>query len=288
MSDFFGAAITPGPGEPLVIVAEGWDPRTGPNYTLEWRGREQEIRLQQAIEKSKGRKTDLRRPGEGEKRWILQSIASASETEDPNQPLLVKWSLKRNLLEKNLWEHPAIAAAMDSILPTEFNADANLTIKRVARMRHDFDAFVRGDETTTKENGETVALTTDVLAAHIIVLGLETYTPFFIQFLRARLRGAEAVPMWSWVLRKTTLVFETSTVRPNKENVGKILSADIMKAQEGLDDQNIIGVMPDGIWLKTPCEVDRADSGGPDKWEFVQEYWQALEYEKFIYGEIAA
>jgi hypothetical protein len=296
VSAWYGATISPAPGEPLVVVAEGWDPRSGPSYTYEWRGREFEVRLMMAEQKALGRKTDLRRPDDGEGKWVLQATASANETTDVNTPLAVKWSLKRNLLEKHLWEHPSIVTVLKTIphltdeaiggsVFSDGSTAAQQNFKQLAKMKKDFDAFIRGDEKTTNALGDDQTLDLVWLRAYLIDLEILAQADVFARFLAARLRGVEAFPTWSWVLRKTVIVPKGSALRPSKDNVDKMFTLEALKVKEQLTDQEIIGKMPPGFWLKTPCEADISDEKGADKYEFEQEYWHAETFEKFIYGE---
>lgn len=289
----YGARIRPAAGEPWVLVAEGYDPQTGPTRTYEWRsGIEAEILAVKEFHEAFKRKTELRRPvfGEEPKEFILQVTTGAAETADLTVPLLEKWSLKRNFFEKNLWEHKKIGAIFNRLLegkpfpPAEGESD----IRRfISELRKDFDAFVRGDKTTdlSELDGEPAPLTTGILSARL--LSAEISAPdevnVFVDFLKARLNGVEASPEFAYVLRKQTVIYNNSTFEPDRENLGKMFTLASLQSSEGLDDQRVIRIMPtDGFWLKTPMELDDMDA---DKIEVSQEYWHSDAFEKFLFEE---
>lgn len=280
--DFTGVALV-GP----LVVGRGNDPRTGPTITYQWRGRQAEVEEVEVAQIALGRRTELKIPADSATAWVLDVTAGAEDTQPENEPLSNQWSLKRNLVEQEIWRHPKIKTILDGLLESvPLGADDPEGIRQgIARMKRDFDAFVKGDEKTETNTEREIDLTQDVLAGHLILLGLDRVpgaVNTFMEFLNARLQGVDSFPTYSWVLKRTTVVARNTGLRPDKDNVGKMFTKDTLKSQEDLDDPGIIGDLPDGYWLKIPAEVERTAA---DKWTFEQEYWHAETFSKFLYGE---
>src|SRR5690242_10333120 len=140
---FLGAPISPGPGEPLVIVEEGWDPRSGRSVTYEWRGREQEIRRMQEIQEGLGRRTSLRIPAFDGDAFVLNATAGASENQPPDEALSDIWELDGNSLEKSIWELPVVANEFDSIQGDTGGGVTKTTA--IAFIKRAIIAFVEGE-----------------------------------------------------------------------------------------------------------------------------------------------
>lgn len=270
-----------------TLIAQGRDPRTGPTFTYQYRGRLAELSALEAAQFALGRKTDLSLPEDGQGACVLNVTTGVdnSSTQDPDAPLVDSWSLDRNLVEKDVWTENKIATVLRVALPPGGTLeDEDTTRKAIARLKRDIDLYVRGEEKTEDEEGTQIDLVPSVILTHLQTLGIANYNTTVTAFIDARLRGFDADPQFSWVLKRTTVIWRgaSTALRPNKDNVGRMFTGPSLQASEGLTDFEIIGLMPKGFWLKVPAKIDRS---APDKWTIEQEFWHAETYEYYKYGK---
>jgi hypothetical protein len=287
---FTGSSITPGIGEPLVIVAEGWDQRYGKTVTYEWRGNETAVRLKQTEQQGLGRRTELRVPAFETGPFILQATAGASEDQSADEPLSTTWELDANSLEKSIWDLPVVSDQFEQITDDVGGGVSKTTA--IAFVRRSILAFVQGDEEIVGLSGNTFPLTYDWLFAADGALSTAGVDPdVFKEVAHLLSKGVETYPVSQFVLRKTRVVFDGTSIRPDYQHVLKPMTLATLRAHEEVPTTLLFALdgMPrqgdttiaEGIWLKQTPTVQQT---GSDKWTITEEWWHADRAEPFIYG----
>lgn len=289
MSEFYGRAISPQPDEPLVIVEEGWDPRLGRTVTYEWRGRETEIRLMQAAQEALGRRTTLRIPAFVGGEFVLNVVAGASENQPVDEALSDIWELDGNSLEKSIWELPVVAEQFDQITSDVGGGISKTTA--IAFVKRAIIAFVEGDDQIKGLSGNTFDLTDEWLfgqAGELSLIGVDPEV--FREVAHSLAMGLESWPIPQFVLRRTRVVLNGTSIKPDFKLVLKPLRLATLQSEEKMPDTLLFELqeMPvqglaaaEGIWVKQTPTVRQT---GPDKWTIIEEWWHADRALPFIYG----
>ena len=270
------------------VLSRGNDPRTGPTVTYRWRGRQTELEIIEAQQIALGYRTQISIPGDGQGPCTLDVTTGAESTPEQNHdiPLTDGWSLDKNLVEKDVWTESKIAKVLKAALPSTVRSlkDGETIRRGIARLKRDIELYVKGEDKTEDKTGNQIKLTAVVIGKHLEDLFLLNHADTVAAYIDARLRGFDADPQFSWVLKRTTVISRKSSnaLRPNKENVLRMFSGPSLQTIEGLRDGEIIGLLPKGYWLKTPAIIERS---GIDKWTVTQEYWHAEQYEFYKYGK---
>lgn len=258
-----------------LASVRSWHPRTGWSITRRWTGNPAALDTIQAQLLADGVPID-RDPGERGGFGRISGTFGADTDQPEDQPLSDNWSLVGNDLEKTLWELPQVVAETSKI-----PGDDTTKIQRLARLKADIDALVRGQTTTTGDTGEEIDLTVDQLMLVVAALGMSTTV--FLGLMKSMAAGVESWSVSQFVLRNVRVLAKNfgSSLKPNYDNVGKVLTTATLKQQEQVPSVLPFDI-PEGVWLKrTPT----ADYESADKTVVTREFWHADSYDKFVYGE---
>lgn len=158
------------------------------------------------------------------------------------------WELDGNDLEKSLWEHPKVRAVTDGYTPTE-----------ISEVRAHYQTMLDGTATTSWANA-------DVQAA-----------------MERMARGIEAFTVSQYVLRKTEVVREGTSLAASHDNVNKIFDyTALTTAETSLAGYDLVASadLTALSWLKRTPDVRPTQNG---LYEIVTEYWGAESWDSWIY-----
>lgn len=207
----------------------------------------------------------------------------ATVTTITSPELTTTWTLDGNDQEEPIWLLPKVREMFDRIPD----------LKRRAKIRNDIERLVRGEyEADTRKTVQAIknevvdAMSTvrpDGLATEPIELG---NTDFIVDGLIGSLiRGTEAWPTSSYVLRKTMVLNPLTNVSPGFANANKVFTLAALVREEPGIPLNIEGILNalSGYWQKkTPQASQAADA----RWTYTVEYWYAENVDRFIYQVI--
>ena len=103
--------------------------------------------------------------------------------------------------------------------------------------------------------------------------------------IKSLVRGVEAFPVSSYVLRKTMVLSPATNVSPGFQNANKVFSLAALVRDEPGIPLNIAGILValGGYWQKKTPQASQAADG---RWTYTVEYWYAEEVDRFIYEVI--
>ena len=229
-----------------------WDPRSGWQIGYRYLGPTEDLVLLEFDARNLGRRTELDPHPQGG-RGMLTIWVGAEATQAPDQPLVDRWTLAGNDLEKSLLEHPDVLAAFPDTNP---QARANL--------RSDLDDVMSGEKTVQ----EMLDATTDPTQQAMINLLVNQMS-----------LGVEAFTVSQFVLRRVLIIAANSSIKPSLEHVGEIYTtAELVQAETV--PGTIRFELPEGYWLKRTPTVDQMSL---DKWQITQEWWHADAYGPFYH-----
>lgn len=197
--------------------------------------------------------------------------------------LTTTWTLDGNDLEQPIWMIPKVKA-MFARMPD---------LKKRAKIRADIEGLVRGE--FTNDPLKTVeSIKADVTDA---IAGTTTGTDVVEEIdigqtddivdglIGALIKGVEAWPVASFVLRKTMVLPPTTNVSPGFANCNAVFSVAAMSREEPLIPMNIKEELfqRGGYWQKKTPQAAQAADG---RWTYTVEYWWAQEVDRFLYQVI--
>lgn len=270
MSAFFG--ITGLVELPSIV---NWDYRSGDTLQRRYRGTRAECDAAAVSVRAAKQRYSIEQP-EYAGYAILNVFASVEDDADPAQPLSSEWELVGEDLEKTIWMHPKWLAIAKRIR----DEDGEVASDEIALARSMIEALARGETKFTLASGEEIALSKAYIMADIWAEGLSTtQTTNLSQLIDDVCDGVESWPVSRYVLRHSSVVSASTTIRLNYVGVGKMYTTAKITRTEDID-QVILGTLPAGYWLKrTPT----LRTSGSAKYQITQEYWHADDYSEFLY-----
>lgn len=227
-----------------------WDPRYGWQIGSRYRMPYDDLVLLEAEARALGRRTELDPDPQGSY-GTLTVWVGAESTQAPDQPLVDRWTLEGNDLEKSILEHPDVLAAFPD---TDPQARANL--------RADLDEVMSGDKT---------------VQAMLDATTVPEQQEMINQLVNQMALGVEATTVSQYVLRRVLVIASNSSIKPSLEHVGEIYTTAELVAAEAVP-ATIRFDLPEGFWLKRTPTVDQMSL---DKWQITQEWWHADDYSPF-------
>lgn len=209
----------------------------------------------------------------------------ATVTTISSPELTTTWTLDGNDLEQPIWTLPKVRAMFELV------AD----LKERAGIRHDIEALVRGEYSA--DTRKTVQAIKDRITAAILAQpqgpGIDPVLPdvngqvgdIVDGIIKSLVRGVEAFPVSSYVLRKTMVLSPVTNVSPGFQNANKVFSLAALVRDEPGIPLNIAGILValGGYWQKKTPQASQAADG---RWTYTVEYWYAEEVDRFIYQVI--
>lgn len=264
MKEFFGWG-----GIIELPALRSFDPRTGHVITRRWKGSEQALEPLRIQLQEQGHRTRTE-PGDVKGHIILLADFGAEDTQPLDVPLADQFSLIGNDLQKSLWALPVVKAQMKKITdPT--------TRARVRSLVRD---MLNGDPAVDPETGQETTI--DLPYIMNVMAGYPVDGQVFSDLISALASGEEGYSVSQYVLRRETVILRGSTIKPSTANISKVFeSTDLLKTKESFPDLPFD--LPTGMWLKrTPTFVQTA----ADKYQITQEWWEASDYDHFIYDRV--
>lgn len=219
-----------------------------------------------------------------------------TQANNPDEPLSDDWSVKKNLIQKSLWELPKIKAEFDKIGPRLAGARPEFSLypEVRAQWRKDFESLFTANPTTGKRvkidgsgnpvltggqvQYETYTITLDLLINVATLYGANS--DVLLQLADSFSRGVTHFDVVQYVLKRTRFVNPGSNIVATKQNVLRMFNAATILSQAS---DSVKAELPDGgYYLKIPPEVDRSQRS---KWKIEEEYWHVDYYEYLIYGD---
>lgn len=207
----------------------------------------------------------------------------ATVTTIASPELTTTWTLDGNDLEQPIWTLPKVREM--------FNRMPDL--KKRAKIKADIEGLVRGEFTNdTRKTVQTIknealdAMSTvnpDGNSTQPIELG--NTDDIIDGLIKSLVRGVEAFPVSSYVLRKTMVLSPVTNVSPGFQNANKVFSLAALVRDEPGIPLNIAGILValGGYWQKKTPQASQAADG---RWTYTVEYWYAEEVDRFIYEVI--
>lgn len=207
----------------------------------------------------------------------------ATVTTIASPELTTTWTLDGNDLEQPIWTLPKVREM--------FNRMPDL--KKRAKIKADIEGLVRGEFTNdTRKTVQTIknealdAMSTvnpDGNSTQPIELG--NTDDIIDGLIKSLVRGVEAFPVSSYVLRKTMVLSPVTNVSPGFQNANKVFSLAALVRDEPGIPLNIAGILVTlgGYWQKKTPQASQAADG---RWTYTVEYWYAEEVDRFIYQVI--
>lgn len=207
----------------------------------------------------------------------------ATVTTIASPELTTTWTLDGNDLEQPIWTLPKVREM--------FNRMPDL--KKRAKIKHDIESLVRGEYSA--DTRKTVqAIKNEALDAMSTVnpdgnstqpIELGNTDDIIDGLIKSLVRGVEAFPVSSYVLRKTMVLSPVTNVSPGFQNANKVFSLAALVRDEPGIPLNIAGILValGGYWQKKTPQASQAADG---RWTYTVEYWYAEEVDRFIYQVI--
>jgi hypothetical protein len=259
-----------------------WDPRNGKTRIRHWKGDPSSIGVIEYQVRQLGYAYTTHRDGG----YVVISVDYPEDTETDSSvtPLSDEWEADVNYIQKDLWTLPAVQVELLKIGPP-----GDPTVRGF--FRRDLESLAGGNPTTVGTDGSEVVITLEILLGSATV-GQSGSSPItgvcelygadpivFLDVFDAMTRGVSAYEISRCVLRNTKITNKTSTITASRTNVDRIHTAANINALLPIDVKVQAPTM--GYYLKKHPTVALIERG---KWEIVQEYWHADDYEPLIYG----
>lgn len=202
----------------------------------------------------------------------ILSIAFAGESSvDAETPISEQWELKRNLIEKDIWQRPEVIAEIDKFTDRE----------KKAFFRADIEALLNGERFYTDDDGEQQRLYYSDLMVIAQTFGCDTSV--FDSLFDALCKGVTQFQVIQRVLHRTRITANTQTLKAADVDTNKMLPNQLLvSAINGAKNTTHIKFeMPSsGYWLKLIPEVIPISK---TRWKITNEYWHVDSYEAFNY-----
>jgi hypothetical protein len=213
----------------------------------------------------------------------------SSTLPDPNAQIITTYELDSSQIEKDIWQLPKYALAIDSILALPVDTNGT-SLQRVLRFKADVEAMGRGELSTVDLNNPSkqIALTYASLSAVASAIGFPT--ALMNELLGLFGRGVNSYPLASHVLRKLQIAPSESNLVPQGYGVNQMWSSGTLLAQESSMPFGIgsfiSAYLSRGYWLKgTPRLSQRNDQRTGSRIEVATEWTFTDYYAKEIFGQ---
>lgn len=257
-----------------------WNPRTGKTFIRHWKGSPTEIEIIETQARALGFQYSTHWDGG----YLVIDVDYPEDAEgDVTTPLSDEWEADSNYLQKDIWALPRIQTELRLIGPS-----TDPTVRGF--FRNDLENLARGNPTTVGTDGSETTITLEILLGSAVTGGTGGITGIpaaygadpevFYDLYEALTRGVTSWEIDTYVLRNRVVTNKRSTIKASRTNVGKIHNASTILAI--LPAEVKMEIPETGYWLKRIPKVDQIEKG---KWEIVQEYWHADEYEDLIYPD---
>ena len=196
--------------------------------------------------------------------------------------LATTWDLDGNDVEQPLWMLPKVRAVFDK----------ETDLRQRAVNRRNLEAFVRGDTMTTfdgrpiltlaevKQSIKNAVSANNEANPDAATISLNDVDNIIDSLLASFLRGVEAWPIASYVLRKTQVLPPLTDLAPAFEGTNEVVKTETLKTDEPTIPPMIANALPKGYWQK---KTPQATQGNDGRWTYRREFWWAKEVDKFLY-----
>lgn len=259
-----------------------WTPGKGKVFIRHWKGTPVEIAAIEIQARALGFPYSTHWDGG----YLVIDVDYPEDAEgDTSTPLSDEWEADTNYLQKDIWTLPRVQTELKKIGPV-----IDPTVRGF--FRNDLENLARGNPSTVDVEGNSTTITLEILLGSSVtgqlgatpILGIpEAYgadTRVFFALFEALTRGVTSWEIDTHVLRRRIVTNKRSLIKASQENVGKIHTATTILSLLPTDVK--MEVPETGFWLKRKPKVNLIEKG---RWEIIQEYWHADEYEPLIYPD---
>ena len=198
--------------------------------------------------------------------------------------LATTWDLDGNDVEQPIWNLPRVRYIFDGVED----------VRARAIFRRNLEAFVRGDEMTDAlgvpmtlpqlksdlKNLISGYAQTSTGASPADAVPLDQVDATINAILASFIRGVEAFPLSSYVLRKTQVLPPLTDLAPAFDGSNEVVKTETLKTEEPTIPPMIAGALPSGFWQK---KTPQATQGSDGRWTYRREFWWAREVDQFLY-----
>lgn len=202
--------------------------------------------------------------------------------------ITTEWSVPGNMLEKDLWEKPAVIAALDTLrayylaLPSgtlEKAVQGVLNVKRIVQAIVEGQTSVTLITTAWAESVES-PIGAQFLRDFCTGAGMSsTEADTMSGLLESLGRGTRSFPVSQWVLRRVKTGPLGSSLRGLRTNVNRMYTTSALVTAESVPS-NLLDDIPSGYWLKQSPSVEQQN----DRLVVTNEWWWAEKYDVFALG----
>lgn len=260
MGKFYGAVFSEYPD------VRTYDPTTGWYIRRRYKGTPQQMEIIRAQLIAQGvRFEDDDKDGGYETVTAVFMGPTPDMPQPHDQPLISKWDLVGNTLEKDLWSHPSIKERFDELNdppgPDGYPTDTYAQLKR------DIEDLVAGEKAFSD-----LAWWPD---AFPVVKG----------FVRALMRGVTHYPISQYVLRNTLLVAENYSLKPDLARVYKAMTSAQLRTFYSIPATIKFNLPESGYWVEQTPTVENEAAG---EYKILREWWHADDYDPFVYTRVTS
>jgi len=201
---------------------------------------------------------------------------------DPNSQITTIYELDSAIIEKDIWQLPKVALALDSIADTATRL----------RFRADVEALARGELSTVDPANPSRTIPLNVASINALLTNAGVVFPGTLlnDLLQSFGKGVNSYPLSSFVLRKTQIAPAEATVIPQFYGSNQIWTTRTLLSQESAMPASISGAigqfLSQGYWLKNaPKVAQRSDERTGARVEIATEWTYADSYSTFIFGQ---
>lgn len=265
------------------------DPRRGRTYTRLWRGTQQDVLEFGRVLTLEGMRFQIEPPKVGG--WWHITAFYSFQDEDPNAPMVDRWTLDGEDLELAVMEVPKTQQLLDAVGPNVLDPLEKTAWRRVWRRM--LEAYEAGTESLNFKNPNTaVDETWDVTEKRLMTEILQCPIGPFTTDMQNRMEdligtlasGNKVKRILSWVLSRSLVVADEADLQISAENVGKIYTPDQLEAEQQCQSKIKTTLPQNGSWLKcAPIQTD-LDNGKVQitlKWIWA-EHWAPYLYDKIL------
>lgn len=257
-----------------------WTPRGGKTFVRHWKGEPTQI----AIIETQARQLGFPYSTQWDGGYLIIDVDYPEDAEgDTSTALSDEWEADTNYLQKDIWTLPRIQTELKKIGP-ELDPTAR------GFFRNDLENLARGNPTTVGTDGVETTINLEILLGSAVTGGPNGISGIpaaygadatvFLELFDALTRGVTTNEVDAHVLRRRIVTNKRSTIKASLDNCNKIHTATTIISQ--LPEDVKMEVPSTGYWLKRKPKVNPIEKG---RWEIIQEYWHADDYEPLIYPD---
>jgi hypothetical protein len=220
---------------------------------------------------------------------VVTDSSGTPVASSPDSYIQTRWSVPGNMLEKDLWQKPALKTAFDAVRTYYLGLvggtldkaiQGQLNVKRIV------EALVEGQTSVTLitiDGAESVEspIGLGFLRTFCTGAGMATgQADTMAALVESLARGTTAYPVSQWVLKRVMTGPLTSSLRGVRTNVNRMYTTAKLVADESVPS-NLLDGIPTGYWLKQTPSVDVEN----DRLVVSNEWWWAEDYDRFALGD---